>query len=622
MKNTIIALLCFVASVGFAHNSAEHTALKHWCIAKNQTTINASFMMLKDGVVYLENADNKTVKYPLADLSAADQAFVVAKYQEIDKLNQPITAKKSSLASNFYTLLNQNVWLLGVFVFLLVSLVYSYQKKERMRYAYAFMMVSFMAGLYSFTPKPVITTTDPTFVDSAFVPFKSKVKTSYDATYFYVESQGIPTHTMMAGITNWQQQVPTPKCYIGTNAWSIPLNPTVATTPVSTATNFFKGAVALAANGVPIFNAYNNRGEDAYLIGELDAYGGHCGKGDDYHYHIAPLSLADATADILPIAFALDGYAIYAGKEPSGATMTTLDANHGHYLNGVYHYHGTLVYPYAIGSMVGTVTKDATDQIIPQPSGTPFRPAGNPLAGASITACTANSTSNGYNLTYTLSGSTYKVNYSWTTSTAAFTFNFVSPTNVTTTSNYTGTTCVFVILPVELTTFKAKAVNNTAVLTWQTASETNNKSFTIERSTNGTDYIGIGNMKGSGTTTKPHDYTFIDEALPMYRDRLSVNLAYYRLRQTNVDGKETLSKQVSVAFDKNNSGLKATVSHNALDVVVDSDKATTLRIFNVAGQQVLTAKVQGAQRLDIQALSNGLYIIQTEKGEAARFVKQ
>jgi Secretion system C-terminal sorting domain/YHYH protein len=252
---------------------------------------------------------------------------------------------------------------------------------------------------------------------------------------------GIPTHTMMKGITNWQQQVPTPKCYVGANAWSIPLNPVVAATPLPTATNFFKGAIAIAANGVPIFNAFNNRGEDSYVIGELDQYGGHCGKGDDYHYHIAPLSLDSINADILPIAFALDGYAVYADKEPNGLIMNTLDANHGHYLNNVYHYHGTKTYPYMIGNMVGVVTKDATDQIVPQPTGNPFRPAGNPLNGAAITGCTPNGTGNGYSLTYTLAGQNYAINYSWTTA-GAYTFNFVSPTG-TTTSNYTGQTCNF-----------------------------------------------------------------------------------------------------------------------------------------------------------------------------------
>jgi hypothetical protein len=622
MKNLFIGLLCLLSPVLFAHNSSEHSPLKQWYIAKSKTSTQATFMMLKNNIVYLENEQSDIVKCPLSDLSAADQAFVVGKYQQIEKINQPNvqhsgnSENSSSVWFNFYRLINQHVWLLGIFVFLGVSMFSSYQKKEKTQYAYFLVMLGFMATLYSFTPKPPpLSTTDPLFVDAAFAPFKSKIKTSWDATYFYVESQGIPTHPMMTGITNWQQQVPTPKCYIGTNAWSIPLNPVIAATPTPTKTNFFKGAVALAANGIPIFNAYNNRGEDSYLLGELDAYGGHCGKGDDYHYHIAPLSLDDATADILPIAFALDGFAIYAAKEPTGVAMTTLDANHGHYLNGVYHYHGTLVYPYAIGNMVGVVTKDATDQIIPQPSGVPFRPAGNPLSGAVITGCTPNATNNGYGLTYTVSNQTYTINYSWTTSTAAFTFNFVAPTGTTTTSNYTGTTCVFVILPVELTSFKAKAVQNTTVLTWQTASETNNKNFTIEHSSNGMIYTPIGEIKGRGTTVTPHDYTFTD-ATP------SLNTNYYRLRQTDFDGKETVSKVISIAFAKNDVALKATINGNTLDVIVGNDKATTVRIVNMSGQQVLTATIQGAQRLDIHTLPSGLYIIQTEKGEVARFVKQ
>ena len=143
-------------------------------------------------------------------------------------------------------------------------------------------------------------------------------------------------------------------------------------------------------------------------------------------------------ADILPIAFALDGFAVYAGKEPNGLIMNTLDANHGHYLNGVYHYHATLTYPYAIGNMVGVVTKDATDQIIPQAQTMPIRPAGNPLAGATITNNQPNGT-NGFNLTYKLNNQNYNINYSWTAA-GAYTFNFVSPT-ATTTSNYTGKIC-------------------------------------------------------------------------------------------------------------------------------------------------------------------------------------
>jgi len=57
---------------------------------------------------------------------------------------------------------------------------------------------------------------------------------------------------MMVGITSWQQQVPIPQPYSGSNHWSIPLKPVYESTPLSTKTNFMKGAVALAVNGIPI----------------------------------------------------------------------------------------------------------------------------------------------------------------------------------------------------------------------------------------------------------------------------------------------------------------------------------------------------------------------------------
>jgi YHYH protein len=254
--------------------------------------------------------------------------------------------------------------------------------------------------LFSFA-KNTLSTTDPAFVTSAFAPFASTVSTTYDANYFYVNSTGIPNHTMMVGISNhgWQQQVPISKCYINTNHWTIPLNPVLAATPVPvSATHFTKGAIAMAANGVPIFNYHTNTGVDSFLDGQLDNYGGHCGRGDDYHYHTAPLHLITLgqTTYNLPIAFGLDGYAVYGTLEPTGDPMATLDANHGHYFNGVYHYHGTATAPYMIGNMVGQVTEDATLQIIPQPQGNPVRTENwTPLNGALITSCVANA-NNGY----------------------------------------------------------------------------------------------------------------------------------------------------------------------------------------------------------------------------------
>ena len=173
------------------------------------------------------------------------------------------------------------------------------------------------------------------------------------------------------------------------------------------------------------------------------------------------------------------------------------------------------------------------------------------------------------------------------------------------------------VIPVELTTFKAKAFNNTTLLSWNTASERNNQGFTIERSNNGSTFTAIGQVKGNGSTSTAHDYTFIDES-PLWG--LGVN--YYRLRQTDFDGKTTLSSTVSVLFGKTSLVIKGSVVHDALDLMVADEAAVQIGIYNLSGQQVFNGKLQGSQRIDVSALAAGLYFIRTTTGEVDRFVKE
>jgi hypothetical protein len=285
----------------------------------------------------------------------------------------------------------------------------------------------------------VIPKTNTASIDSAFTAFKPAISTSWDDTYFYIASNGIPSHNMMVGITSWQQQVPITQPYSGTNSWSIPLQPAYATIPLSTKTNLMKGAVAVAVNGIPIFNALNNRGEDSYKIGELDNWGGHCGRGDDYHYHAAPLHLS-STNGLKPIAYAVDGFAVFGSKEPDGTSMMTLDTCHGHSVsNGVYHYHGTTDYPYVVGAMKGKVNLDPAttapeNQVIPQAFTKPVRPATSPLSGAVITDFTAVGT-NGYLLTYKRGTKNGYVKYSWDASNK-YTFILTDTAGVSVTNVY------------------------------------------------------------------------------------------------------------------------------------------------------------------------------------------
>ncbi|MEM6364319.1 MAG: YHYH protein, partial [Planctomycetota bacterium] len=152
-----------------------------------------------------------------------------------------------------------------------------------------------------------------------FKPFAKTVNVRFDENYLFVESNGMPAHPMMIGITAWQQQVPLPQSYVGENAWRIPLHPLPAANPMSTKQHFFRGAIALAVNGVPIFNPIKNDGKtDTLIAGELDKWGGHCGRADDYHYHIAPVHLEKIVGPGHPIAVALQGFPIYGYDYPTG----------------------------------------------------------------------------------------------------------------------------------------------------------------------------------------------------------------------------------------------------------------------------------------------------------------
>ena len=249
------------------------------------------------------------------------------------------------------------------------------------------------------------------------------VRVRWDDRFLYVEANGLPAHGMMTGITAWQQQVPLPQPYTGRNAWRIPLHPVAAANPVPIKGRFLRGAIALAANGVPICNPQNNRGETAQEIGELDAWGGHCGSADDYHYHAAPLHLQSLVGPGKPIAYALDGYAIYGLTEPDGTTPAGLDACHGHETAALgYHYHGTTEYPYGNGGFHGEVT-EIDGQVDPQPRAQPVRAAQVPLRGARIVGFTGVPGQTPVRLDYVVEGRAASVAYTMA-GPGAWTFRF------------------------------------------------------------------------------------------------------------------------------------------------------------------------------------------------------
>ncbi|MFO0923351.1 MAG: YHYH protein [Pirellulales bacterium] len=337
-KYFLALTLSLSGSWALAHDGHDHggsdSSARVWTFADTGAHLHGSFVASQNGMVQIRNTSGKVISLEIAKLTALDRQWIDTKLAAIRELN---TNRRISLPTT------------------------------------------------KLTSTSVSKKSNPA---DSFEPFvkKGEVKFRQDDQYFYVESNSMPDHKMMVGITAWQQQVPIPQPYFGNNAWRIPLEPVVAKNPLSAKSHFFRGAIALAANGIPIFNPIKNDGRtDTLIAGELDEFGGHCGRADDYHYHIAPTHLQDIVGKDKPIAFALDGYPIYGYLEPDGSTVQGLDSFNGHSTPELgYHYHATKGYPYLNGGFHGEV-KEVDGQVDPQPRAGGVREALPPLKGAKIT---------------------------------------------------------------------------------------------------------------------------------------------------------------------------------------------------------------------------------------------
>ncbi|MDC1231404.1 YHYH protein [Octadecabacter sp.] len=128
---------------------------------------------------------------------------------------------------------------------------------------------------------------------------------------------------MMTGITRTNEQVPIPTDY----GAPIILAPQFDGTPLTR-----DAALGVAVNGVPIYD-YTGGGEMS--VDDLShVSGGHAGRGDDYHYHVAPTCMIEQMENAGPDAIigrAFDGFPIYGDTNPDGNAIAegTLDVCNG-----------------------------------------------------------------------------------------------------------------------------------------------------------------------------------------------------------------------------------------------------------------------------------------------------
>jgi uncharacterized repeat protein (TIGR03803 family) len=174
------------------------------------------------------------------------------------------------------------------------------------------------------------------------------------------------------------------------------------------------------------------------------------------------------------------------------------------------------------------------------------------------------------------------------------------------------------ILPVELIYFKGHVLARNEgteggnLLTWQTASEINSAYFDIERSANlaTNDFEKIGQIQASN---KPNTYQFTDKQ--------PFRTTYYRLRQSDKDGKIHFSKIIALSL-KSSNGLKiypTLVDKGVLNLITEGVEQGGFSIFNLLGQCVQTGKV-GTQ-IDVSALPQGTFILKIGTEQAKFIIK-
>ncbi len=181
--------------------------------------------------------------------------------------------------------------------------------------------------------------------------------------------------------------------------------------------------------------------------------------------------------------------------------------------------------------------------------------------------------------------------------------------------------------PVELISFYANRQGNEVTLNWTTASELNNKGFFVERSTDNKNWKSLSFVKGDGTTTEKHSYT--------YKDRLESSSAYYyRLKQIDYSGKFTTSKTVKVKNDNllNSFALEQNYPNpfnptTNIEFQIEKFGFVSLKIYDALGREVATLvneeKPAGNYEVQFDAskLTSGIYFYKITSGKFSQVKK-
>lgn len=191
--------------------------------------------------------------------------------------------------------------------------------------------------------------------------------------------------------------------------------------------------------------------------------------------------------------------------------------------------------------------------------------------------------------------------------------------------------CRAPVIPVELVRFSAELQEGAVLLTWETATETHNLGFEVQRAAGSGEWTPFGFVEGHGSTTEPHSYHFTD----MLSDLTSsVAFVRYRLRQLDLDGRSDFSPEVEVRLDVPQphfalEGFPSPCDEQLTVRLIQAESAvTSIRLHDIAGRVVKVISTDallpaGSSSMPVRTagLPSGLYLLVAENHEGKRTEK-
>ena len=175
-----------------------------------------------------------------------------------------------------------------------------------------------------------------------------------------------------------------------------------------------------------------------------------------------------------------------------------------------------------------------------------------------------------------------------------------------------------ILLPLEWLSFKATPITNDGAnkvaLAWETASEKDVVDFNVERSDDGKVFTKIGAAIPANNKVSKSSYT-------AYDDKPLSGVSYYRIRQTDVDGKTSVTKIESVTLNSKKAVGKFTFYPNPiqkgtpLSILTDVQGAFDFKVIDMTGKVMYNQKLQGNTELKGLNLAGGTYLYEILSGE-------